>query len=244
MNPSTLTQLKILVERAVRPVQASTARKQKMREELLAHVTAVFEEEAARLGEERLALERTEQRFGNPADLTGQLQQSVPASDRWARILERVFVGTGVSTLRLAFRYALFALLPGAFLLTAFFFQDRLAEWPIAVAWPVLAFVSVFLVVGMRDALFGPGGRSWRKAALVGVASCCVIPGVTFALCLTFSGTWYSSLMDALPLVPVALLTPAALVIPACAFGADARTQQEWASLLIGTEGRQTEPGA
>jgi hypothetical protein len=232
MNPSTLTQLKILVERAVRPVQASTSRKQKMREELLAHVTAVFEEEAARLGEERLALERTEQRFGNPADLTGQLQQSLPASDRWARILERVFVGTGVSTLRLAFRYALFALLPGAFLLTAFFFQDRMAEWPVAVAWPVLAFVSVFLVVQMRDALLGPGGRSWRKAALVGVASWFLIPAVTFAICLTYSGDWRSSLMDVLPLLPVALLTPAALIIPACAF-AVYRKQQEWASLLI-----------
>jgi hypothetical protein len=234
MNPSTLAQLKILVERAVRPVQASTSRKQKMREELLAHVAAVFEEEAARLGDERLVLERTEQRFGNPTELAGQLQQSVPASDRWAQILEHVFVGTGVSTLRFAFRYALFALLPGTFLLTAFCFQGRMAEWPFVVAWPVLAFVSVFLVVEMRDALSGPGGRSWRKAALVGVASWFLIPGVTFALCLTYSGDWRSSLMDMLSLLPVALLlTPAALIIPACAFGVEACTQQEWASLLI-----------
>src|SRR5437879_4622278 len=48
MNEPTLTQLKALVERAVRSVQASTSRKWKMREELLAHVTAVFDEEAAR----------------------------------------------------------------------------------------------------------------------------------------------------------------------------------------------------
>ena len=47
MNESTLTQLKIIVERAVRPVRASTSRKRKMREELLAHVSGVFEEEAA-----------------------------------------------------------------------------------------------------------------------------------------------------------------------------------------------------
>ena len=44
MNESTLTRLKIVVERAVRPVRASTARKRKMREELLAHVVGVFEE--------------------------------------------------------------------------------------------------------------------------------------------------------------------------------------------------------
>src|SRR5262245_17543341 len=79
-----------------------------MREELLAHVTAVFEEEAAKPGEERPALERTEQRFGDPAGLTAQLQESAPAGDRWARLLEHVFVGTGASTLRLALRYTSF----------------------------------------------------------------------------------------------------------------------------------------
>ena len=50
MNESTLIQLKIMVERAVRPVRASISHKRKMREELLAHVSDVFEEEA-RLGD-------------------------------------------------------------------------------------------------------------------------------------------------------------------------------------------------
>jgi hypothetical protein len=67
INESTLTQLKIIVERAVRPVRASTSRKRKMREELLAHVVGVFEEESANLGDERTALEQTALRFGNPA---------------------------------------------------------------------------------------------------------------------------------------------------------------------------------
>src|SRR5262245_315933 len=129
MNQSILTHLKILVERAVRPVEASTPRKRKMREELLAHVTAVFEEEAASVGEERLALERTEQRFGDLAEPSGQLQESIPASDRWARILGCVFLDTGVSPLRLALRYSLLTLcFPGAFLLSAYFVQDRMAE--------------------------------------------------------------------------------------------------------------------
>jgi hypothetical protein len=236
MNESTLAQLKILVERAVRPVQGSTARKGSMYEELLAHVTAVFEEEAARLGDERLALERTELRFGNPAELRGKLQESVPASDRWARFLEHVFLGTGVSTWRLAVHYALFTLVLGVPLLTAFFFQGRMAEWHIVVGWAVLAFASVFLVNGMREALFGPRGRSWRRVALVGIASWILIPGVTFASCLTFSGDWRASLMDVLPLLPVALLTPVALIIPACAFAVNARTHQEWASPLIAEE--------
>ena len=59
MNGLTLTRLKVLVERAVRPVRASASRKRLMREELLAHVTAVFEEELARLADEQAALERT-----------------------------------------------------------------------------------------------------------------------------------------------------------------------------------------
>ena len=84
MNESTLTQLKIIVERVVRPVQASIARKRKMREELLAHVSGVFEVEAARLGDERRALEQTSLRFGRADDLMSQLQQSVPTSD-WFR---------------------------------------------------------------------------------------------------------------------------------------------------------------
>jgi hypothetical protein len=88
MSESTLTQLKILVERAVRPVRASTARKRRMREELLAHVVCVFEEEGARLGDDRAALERTALRFGNPAEVTSRLQESVPAGDSTARFFE------------------------------------------------------------------------------------------------------------------------------------------------------------
>jgi hypothetical protein len=88
MNESTLTQLKIIVERAVRPVRASRGRKRKMREELLAHVSGVFEEESAKLGDDSAALERTALRFGSPAEVTSQLQESVPTSDRILRLLE------------------------------------------------------------------------------------------------------------------------------------------------------------
>jgi hypothetical protein len=160
MNPSTLTQLKILVERAVRPVRASTHRTRKMREELLGHVTAVFEEEAANLGDEGRALERTQERFGNPAELTGQLQESVPASDRWVRFSEFVFVGAGLSPLGLVLRYALLTLWPGAILVTAYLVQDRMAEWPIGIASAVLGFAFVFLGIGCATLCMEPeGGR-------------------------------------------------------------------------------------
>src|SRR6516165_2854036 len=138
MIDSTQLQLRIIVEKAVRPVRASMSRKRKMREELLAHVSAVFEEEVAKLGEERVALERTEQRFGNPAELTSQLQEAIPASDRIPRFLEDLAFRPGESTLRRAVRYALVTFLAcGVVLLPAFFVQGRMNEWPILLASPV-----------------------------------------------------------------------------------------------------------
>jgi len=83
MNDVPLHQLRILVERAVRPVRATMVRKRRMREELLAHLTAIFEEEAARLGDEQAALERAAERFGDPAELAAELQQSAPGSRRY-----------------------------------------------------------------------------------------------------------------------------------------------------------------
>ena len=45
MSDSALLKLIIIVERVVRPVHAALARKKKMREELLAHVAGVFDDE-------------------------------------------------------------------------------------------------------------------------------------------------------------------------------------------------------
>ena len=101
MNESTLTQLKVIVERAVRPVQASISCKRKMREELLAHVSGAFEDELAHLQDEHAALERTRVRFGNPTEVMSELQDSVPVSDRLWRFWEG---RPGESTLRFALR--------------------------------------------------------------------------------------------------------------------------------------------
>jgi hypothetical protein len=91
MNDSTLVQLQAIVERAIKPVRASRSCKRNMREELLAHLIAVFEEEAARLGDERLALEKTEQRFGSSDELTNQLQESITPTGRLGWIVDHVW---------------------------------------------------------------------------------------------------------------------------------------------------------
>ncbi len=107
MNEATLMQLKVLVERAVRPVSAALRNKQKMREEMLAHVIAVFEEEMQAADEEAAALARTAERFGDPAELTAQLQATVPRRDAFDRLLDRVWFRPGEPTLRRAVRHAL-----------------------------------------------------------------------------------------------------------------------------------------
>jgi hypothetical protein len=233
MNEAHLSDLMILVERAVRPVQAVTARKQKMREELLAHVTAVFEDEAAKLGDDRLALERTRQRLGDAAELTRELQDSVSRRDRYGASLEHFFMGAGVPKSRLALRYAGLGLLPAALMLWGFYVQGRLAEWPLALAGVVLAFCAIYLLHGVRDALFGTAGRSFLRAAPLVVAAWLLVPGVTFAVCLLMSGDWVASLSNVPPLLPPAIVTPAVLIWAAYVITVNTRPAARWESLQI-----------
>ena len=62
-----MNEFMVLVERAVRPVLAGPARKLRMREELLAHLTGIYEEELARAGDEAAARAEAVRRFGDPA---------------------------------------------------------------------------------------------------------------------------------------------------------------------------------
>lgn len=102
MNDITMTGLKIIVERVVRPVRASISCKRVMREELLSHVSGVFGEELSKHHDEQTALERTSLRFGNAIELTNQLQNSVPASN----LISRFWKGRPEdSMLRIALRF-------------------------------------------------------------------------------------------------------------------------------------------
>ena len=77
MNASIDHELAAIVDAAVRPLWATPRRKQMIREELLAHVTSVFEEELAHLDDEQAALDAARRRFGAPSDLQPQLQAAV-----------------------------------------------------------------------------------------------------------------------------------------------------------------------
>ena len=111
MDDVILQELKRTVEQAVRPVRATMARKRRMREELLAHLVAIFEEEAGKLGDEQAALEQAKLRFGDPRELTGQLQQAVPWWDRFRSILENMGCQPDESAWHLAGKHFLLVLL-------------------------------------------------------------------------------------------------------------------------------------
>ena len=60
----------------------SPGRHARIREELLAHLLGVFDEEFARSGDEREALARAERRFGEAEPLCDELYGSVPSVER------------------------------------------------------------------------------------------------------------------------------------------------------------------
>lgn len=231
MNEAMLTQLKILVERAVRPVRAPMRRRLKMREELLAHVSAVFEEESAKSGSADQALSRTRERFGEPAELTASLQGSVPWSERVvANIQHYLCCRPDETAARFAVRHGLlagayfaaaallgilmvgllFALLPAAG-------HERWSSFAWLSLMPtgffVLAFIAVVLGHALWHSLYAPEGRSWRTAVLVTLLSAGVGPLVVFAVSIQITDDFAAALRDVRPMLPPVMLIPPFVLI-------------------------------
>jgi len=80
-----------VVERIVRPLHAATPRKRKIREELLAHLETIYEQELARNDDPTAALRVAAQRLGNPSDLTGEFERDLPFKERLSYRWERFF---------------------------------------------------------------------------------------------------------------------------------------------------------
>ena len=85
-----LAQMKI-VERIVRPVRASTPRKRKMREELAAHLSAIYDQELAASHNPTAALEAAARRLGDPTELARELEDALPYHERISSLVERCF---------------------------------------------------------------------------------------------------------------------------------------------------------
>jgi hypothetical protein len=80
MNPTPFTDY---IEQVVGPIQAADARKDRMREELAAHLVASWEEERDRGRDVHDAAERAIRRMGDAGELSRGLADSVPRLERW-----------------------------------------------------------------------------------------------------------------------------------------------------------------
>ena len=85
----------------------------------------------------------------------------------------------------------------------------------------------------MRQALFGPG-RSWLRAGLVAAAAWIVIPVTTFVLSLAVTVDIQRSVWEfVVPLLPINVLAPVALVALVYVSDSAWRHDGEWARLDI-----------
>lgn len=184
-----------LVERAVRPVLAGPKRKLRMREELLAHLHGVYDEELARLNDEPAARAEAVRRFGDPAALTADQQQSVSFRERLDGRLNRLFGWhPDEPPVRFAGRLAgLVAALVACWLvltLTATAIRrpdDGSIPTPaqllrlfgaLLVLAPLAVFLLTLLFVRTRDALHGTSTtpRSWQRAVGFAALAFLVVP--------------------------------------------------------------------
>ena len=247
MNDVTLKELKIVVERAVRPVRATMARKRQMREELLAHLTAIFEEEAETLGDEQAALDQAKRRFGDPRELTGQLQQAVPRWERACFVFAKYIYQPGDSALRLAAMSVLcMCLMIAGMLLTGLvisMLRGKLSELGlfahvslvVGVLMAAFMFVFIFLTERIGRALFGEKAeRSLFKVVLYCLASLVIFPALAFVAQWADSFDLAASLAHLRFACCFAPATPLFFLLMGRQMMEEMRFNQEWANLEIG----------
>jgi len=248
MNDTMQNQLKVVVERAVRPVRATIARKRRMREELLAHLVSVFEEELQRVGDEGAAFHEAKRRFGNASELSSQLQETVPRTDRLSRFLDDIWRWQAEeSVLRHAVRVALFpfvwfglilVLVPPVLLVRGRLHEIGRMELFMAAAGVVMfggTFALTLLVHGLRESLFrGTSARSLPLAAVYSLLSALVVPFAGLVLSWVATGDVAEGYAHLLRLLWwSAILLPFVLIALARQLAHEARYTSEWANLCI-----------
>jgi hypothetical protein len=242
MNDATLIQLKVLVERVVRPIQASIRRKRRMREELLAHVVATFQEEAAESMDDHAALQRTAERLGNPTELSEQIRASLPPWDRFSRIVDTLWTRPGESPLPRALRRAALlesltapALVLGVSL-SAFINGKPISFTGLRFVAPdfvVFFFVAFGFVLTTewlsKDTRWAGPRLFWRNLARIAVP----FGALACGLCPAFYWAFGGSLADFYVSAFIPLWTVAALAITAHVSAVRRQHEQEWEGLPV-----------
>lgn len=249
----------VTVERAVRPVQAGPKKLLRMREELLAHLTSIYEEELVRLGDGSAAQAEAIRRFGDSAALTVELQQSVGWGDRMDARLNRLYGWhPGESAVRYSARLALMlalVVLPWLplTLVAAGLRRPQDETVPTTAALlrlfggvlvfsSLIMFVLSLLSISIRDAMFGAFGtpKSWRRVVVLAGLSVLAFPVLGllfFQVSLGNLDVMAEQLTTPTSLVASAvgyLLVPVYLVCFAWKAGPGQIRHVEWASLDIG----------
>ena len=253
MNDTTHKALMVEVERAVRPVQASQARKLRMREELLAHLTTIFEDEAARCGDEQAALDQARKRFGDPRELAKELQQTVPISNRIHYLIHYLLEITGFrisdSPLMFVVKGLLWTMsilaITAPLLLIALNFQGKTAEFGmreiIVVKMSVIIMGSMILGViflgRLYKTFFAEGLRRFgARAAIDILISLCAFPLLAFINYIVLTGDLSASLAQARFACIFAPVAPVIFLLLVRQHALEMRAQEKWSNLEIGDE--------
>jgi MFS family permease len=243
------------IEQAVRPVRALESRKDRMGEELSAHLAASFEEERARLGDDRAAAERAIQRLGKVSELTRSLQESVPRFERllsirlpspplfdaWDRAsARRSDEALSRYAARITVCLTAFGTV-GALLgvLAASVGRARPMDWPVILVWAVAAlvvcaagtFVSPFLCEGMAYALLARSSRRSRQALYALLSSFTVIVLMLSFVLIVSVGAPHGQVFHRsnwLTMLAMALLAPIILTLGAQSFIGRRRRRDGW----------------
>lgn len=253
MNDTVRHELEVLVERCVRPVRAPFASKKRMREDLFSHLSFTFEAEFARRNDETQALARTRERFGDPAEVSRELQRSVPMYHRFSYCLEWLLAWQpGESFLHLALKHQFAGFLYFC-ALAVLGLSARLYEGkggPAAMLWNFADMIVVMCFLGtlaqwladrMGRALHSSDPRARRLKWRYGLLSMLMFPGV-IALNSLGLGIWFGpQAMLPVPFVSIATLVvaPVGLVVTRLLGPITAeRTlyQEKWAALDVAAE--------
>ncbi len=165
MSPVVEKQLRIFVEKIVRPLRAAEADKLKMREELFAHACQAYEDEHSRGADQAAAARQAMRRLGEIESTRADLQATVGWQSKyndWADRFVRRPVGTPVlkHATRLAFRCAVvFAVYMLLILLPVKWYE--LSQWSPngrLTLWMVAALHLWFVAMMFFGTLFGAVG--------------------------------------------------------------------------------------
>jgi hypothetical protein len=188
-----------IVERAVRPVRATTAWKRSRREELLAHLTEIYDEEQAERNDPIAAVNAAADRFGDPAELARELDAAVSSSERLGYYVERWFAWRAPETLA---RYAARLAVQTLVLLTiAFCFVAAVvvacvgwhpANWELLRVFAALLVTAppavgafAWLHIKVRNAMWGAFGNSQSLNRALGLSLLLALVGVASAVIFT-----------------------------------------------------------